>query len=98
VSNTKEAVAWLEYTYLYVRMMRNPSLYGVTVDMLEQDPLLEQYRLNLVHSAAIVLDRAGLIHYDRKTGAYCVLCVYESVYCDRNQSVSRVLFCVCVCV
>ena len=30
------------YTYLYIRMLRNPSLYGVTHDEIEKDPLLEQ--------------------------------------------------------
>jgi replicative superfamily II helicase len=29
ISNVKEAVNWLAYTYLYVRMLRNPSLYGI---------------------------------------------------------------------
>lgn len=29
VSNLKEAVNWLSYTYLYIRMRRNPTLYGV---------------------------------------------------------------------
>jgi pre-mRNA-splicing helicase BRR2 len=29
ISNVKEAVNWLGYTYLYVRMFRNPSLYGI---------------------------------------------------------------------
>ncbi len=30
ITNTKEAVTWLGYTYLYIRMMRNPALYGIT--------------------------------------------------------------------
>ena len=29
ICNVKEAVNWLAYTYLYVRMIRNPQLYGV---------------------------------------------------------------------
>lgn len=28
IKNVKEAINWLGYTYLYVRMMRNPLLYG----------------------------------------------------------------------
>jgi len=35
VQGVKEAVSWLGYTYLYVRMLRNPNLYGVGVDALE---------------------------------------------------------------
>ena len=29
ISSVKEAVNWLAYTYLYVRMLRSPDLYGV---------------------------------------------------------------------
>lgn len=28
VTNIREAVAWLSYTYLYIRMLRNPMVYG----------------------------------------------------------------------
>ena len=31
VRNRDEAVTWLGYTYLFVRMQRNPALYGVSV-------------------------------------------------------------------
>eukprot|EP01062_Namystynia_karyoxenos_P034812 TRINITY_DN2548_c0_g1_i1.p1 TRINITY_DN2548_c0_g1~~TRINITY_DN2548_c0_g1_i1.p1 ORF type:complete len:2184 (+),score=931.08 TRINITY_DN2548_c0_g1_i1:79-6552(+) len=70
VQNTKEANAWLAYTYLYVRMLRRPELYGVAKDEMEDDPQLEQRRADLVHTAASVLDRAALIKYDRKTGLF----------------------------
>lgn len=30
VQNTKEAVNWLGYTYLYIRMLRAPQLYGIS--------------------------------------------------------------------
>jgi pre-mRNA-splicing helicase BRR2 len=40
VANTKEAVNWLAYTYLYVRMLRTPSLYGIEPTEIERDPLL----------------------------------------------------------
>ncbi len=30
VTNIKEAVAWLSYTYLYIRMVKNPLVYGLT--------------------------------------------------------------------
>jgi activating signal cointegrator complex subunit 3 len=34
VSNVKEAVAWLTYTYLHVRMTKNPLVYGVSYEQL----------------------------------------------------------------
>ena len=36
----KEAVAWLGYTYLYVRMKQNPLSYGIPWDELAADPEL----------------------------------------------------------
>lgn len=32
VNNVREAVDWLAYTYLYVRMLRAPTLYGISHD------------------------------------------------------------------
>ena len=32
------------YTYLYIRMLRNPALYGISHDEIEKDPLLEQVK------------------------------------------------------
>lgn len=40
VQNLKDAAAWLEYTYLYVRMLCNPALYGVSPADAEEDPTL----------------------------------------------------------
>jgi len=60
------------YTYLYVRMLRNPTLYGVSEEELANDPLLEQRRADLIHSAATQLDKNSLIRYDRRSGAFQV--------------------------
>ena len=67
ISNTKEAVNWLAYTYLYVRMLRNPSLYKVEVN--DSDPTLIARRNELVHSAAMLLSKSHLIKYDKATGS-----------------------------
>eukprot|EP01035_Chromulina_nebulosa_P024492 gene24492-31894_t len=32
VTNIKEAATWLSYTFLFVRMCRNPLVYGLTFD------------------------------------------------------------------
>lgn len=58
----------IRYTYLYVRMLRAPALYGITPEEKDADPLLEQRCLDLIHSAAIQLDRCHLIKYDQRTG------------------------------
>lgn len=74
VQTVKEAAAWLGYTYLYVRMLRNPHLYGCNEADLagDGDSVLLQRRRDLVHSAAVILDKHGLIKYDRKTGFFHV--------------------------
>lgn len=72
VQHLQDAVNWLGYTYLYIRMLRNPTLYGVSHDAIKADPLLEQHRADLLHTAACCLERSGLIKYDRKTGHFQV--------------------------
>jgi len=68
IQTRQDAVNWLGYTYLYVRMMRAPRLYGISPDEAEEDRLLEQRRVDLVHSALMMLDKNNLIKYDKRTG------------------------------
>lgn len=70
VTNVAEAVSWLGYTYLYIRMLKNPVLYGCDEGVLRTDPTLLQYRVDLVHSAASTLAKNALIKYDVKTGLF----------------------------
>ena len=51
-------------------MLRNPVDYGITQDELEDDPHLLKRRVNLIHSAATVLDREGLVKYDRRSNTF----------------------------
>eukprot|EP00298_Acanthocystis_sp_HF-20_P013056 c20188_g1_i1.p1 GENE.c20188_g1_i1~~c20188_g1_i1.p1 ORF type:complete len:1637 (-),score=765.18 c20188_g1_i1:25-4935(-) len=71
VNNVKEGVNWLGYTYLYVRMLHNPALYGCGNDI-SRDRLLEKRRADLIHSAAVTLDKSNLIRYDYKSGTFQV--------------------------
>jgi pre-mRNA-splicing helicase BRR2 len=70
IRSREDAVDWLGYTYLYIRMLRNGSLYGVTLEEAEDDPYLIQKRVDFVHAAAIILDKTNLIKYDKKTGRF----------------------------
>ncbi|MCL7047252.1 hypothetical protein MKW94_014479 [Papaver nudicaule] len=72
VQNAKEACNWLGYTYLYIRMLRNPTLYGLAADVLDRDGTLEERRADLIHSAATVLEKNNLVKYDRKSGYFQV--------------------------
>uniref|UniRef100_A0A8C2KRI5 Activating signal cointegrator 1 complex subunit 3 n=1 Tax=Cyprinus carpio TaxID=7962 RepID=A0A8C2KRI5_CYPCA len=67
-----DAVNWLGYTYLYVRMLRNPTLYAVSHDDRSIDPLLERRRMDLVHTAATVLEKNNLVKYDKRSGNFQV--------------------------
>ncbi|KAF6753600.1 Sec63 Brl domain-containing protein [Ephemerocybe angulata] len=66
VRSREEAVEWLGYTYYYVRMLRSPALYGVSVDYQDpSDPTLLQKRADIIHSAAVLLEKCQLIKYER---------------------------------
>lgn len=67
-----QAATWLGYTYLFIRMLRNPTLYGLCVDDVRADPTLLQYRTDLAHSAATVLAKQNLIKYERRSGYFQV--------------------------
>ncbi|KAI9845853.1 MAG: DEIH-box ATPase [Sclerophora amabilis] len=67
VRSRDEAVDWLGYTYLFVRMLRSPGLYSVGAEY-EEDEALEQKRVDLVHSAATILEKSNLVKYEKKTG------------------------------
>ncbi|KAH8602881.1 Sec63 Brl domain-containing protein [Bisporella sp. PMI_857] len=67
VRSRDEGVEWLGYTYLFVRMLRSPGLYSVGAEY-EEDDALEQKRVDLIHSAAVVLEKSNLVKYDKKTG------------------------------
>jgi pre-mRNA-splicing helicase BRR2 len=68
IASLAEGSSWLGYTYLYVRMLRNPTLYGVSIDEKESDELLERRRLELIHACFGILHDAGLVLYNRRTG------------------------------
>jgi pre-mRNA-splicing helicase BRR2 len=71
VQNIEEAADWLSYTFLYVRMLRNPSLYGINdaEATLKSDPTLKKRRLDLAHTAATILEKSLLVQYDRRSGS-----------------------------
>ena len=73
------------YTYLYIRMLRSPAIYGVSHDLLKDDPLLEQRRKDLIHSAALYLDKHNLTKYDKKSGNFQVRLQYSTSVGNLNE-------------
>uniref|UniRef100_A0AAQ6A7X1 Activating signal cointegrator 1 complex subunit 3 n=1 Tax=Amphiprion ocellaris TaxID=80972 RepID=A0AAQ6A7X1_AMPOC len=70
VTNVEEAVKWLSYTYLYVRMRANPLAYGINHKAYQIDPALELYRKELVVEAGRKLDKARMIRFEERTGYF----------------------------
>ncbi|KAF7655892.1 hypothetical protein LDENG_00048920 [Lucifuga dentata] len=70
VTNVDEAVKWLSYTYLYVRMRANPLAYGINHRTFQMDPSLELYRKELVMEAGRKLDKARMIRFEERTGYF----------------------------
>ena len=59
VTNVREATLWLSYTYLFVRMLKNPLAYGVPWHELSADPRLEGRRKVLISDAARQLEKCA---------------------------------------
>ena len=70
VSNVNDGVKWLSKSYLYVRMLKSPSVYNISEEEIKEDKMLLKRRSNLIHSAAILLQKNNLIKYDIKTGEF----------------------------
>ncbi|CAH8557491.1 unnamed protein product [Schistosoma turkestanicum] len=68
VSNIDEAVTWLSYTYLFIRLRQNPLHYGLTTAILERDPDLVEFLGRFVRTCATDLDSAEMIRYEPATG------------------------------
>ncbi|KAH9253298.1 hypothetical protein BASA81_008649 [Batrachochytrium salamandrivorans] len=61
VSTVDEALAWLSYTFLFVRMLKSPTQYGVPYDARKTDPNLDQARGRLVSQAVRLLSEAKMV-------------------------------------
>ena len=69
VTSVREAITWLSYTYLYVRMLRNPLAYGIPFDQQKTDPHLWRWRHELVEVMARRLDSAKMIRFHPPSGS-----------------------------
>ena len=64
VTNVEEAIKWLGYTYMFVRMRKNPFTYGIEWDKLASDPQLYDRRKTLIINAARRLHALQMIVFD----------------------------------
>ena len=69
VTSVREAVTWLSYTYLHVRMLRNPLAYGIAYEQSHSDPRLARWRTELVEVMARRLDEARMVRFHPASGS-----------------------------
>ena len=67
VTSISEGVQWLGYSYLFVRMKRNPKEYGIDWSEYSDDPHLVQRRRELIVKAARTLHKSQMIILNEKT-------------------------------
>lgn len=67
VTSIPEAVQWIGYSYLFVRMRRNPMAYGIDWAEFQDDPTLVQRRRLLATQAARTLQKSQMIIYNETT-------------------------------
>ncbi|KAI5291851.1 hypothetical protein KEM54_005287 [Ascosphaera aggregata] len=67
VTSVNEAVQWLGYSYMFVRMQRNPYAYGIEWVELGDDPQLVLRRRDLIVKAARILQQSQMIIFNERT-------------------------------
>ena len=67
VTSVPEAITWLGYSYLFVRMRKNPMAYGIEWSEMSNDPNLVQRRRELIVNAARVLQKSQMIIFNETT-------------------------------
>ncbi|KAI1766214.1 Sec63-domain-containing protein [Hypoxylon sp. FL1150] len=67
VTSIPEAVQWIGYSYLFVRMQRSPMAYGIEWAEIRDDPTLVQRRRQLAIQAAKTLQQSQMIIFNETT-------------------------------
>ncbi|KAN0068688.1 Sec63 Brl domain containing protein [Elaphomyces granulatus] len=68
VTSVAEGVQWLGYSYLFIRMRREPRNYGIEWAEVQDDSMLVHRRRQLIIKAARVLQQSQMIIFIEKTG------------------------------
>jgi len=68
VTTVQEAVQWLGYSYLFVRMQKSPLSYGIEWAEIRDDPQLVLRRQKLIVDAARTLQQSQMIVFNETTG------------------------------
>ena len=67
VTSIADAVQWIGYSYLFVRMQRSPLTYGIEWAEIRDDPALVQRRRQLAIQAARTLQKCQMVIFNERT-------------------------------
>ncbi|KND93110.1 putative helicase mug81, partial [Tolypocladium ophioglossoides CBS 100239] len=67
VTSIQDALQWIGYSYLFVRMQRSPTSYGIEWAEIRDDPTLVQRRRQLAIQAARTLQQCQMIIFNERT-------------------------------
>ncbi|KAG9317584.1 Sec63-domain-containing protein [Chiua virens] len=89
VASVTEGVRWLGYTYLFVRMRKNPMQYGISQGTLVDDAGLLEQRTELIMRAARKLADLTMIDFDLGDKTFTIKDVgrIAAKYYIRHQSI-----------
>ncbi|KAG9057370.1 hypothetical protein FS842_007071 [Serendipita sp. 407] len=89
VTNVAEGAEWLSYTYLFVRMRKNPMVYGMTHDDPVNDPDLTERRHSMITIAGRKLAAAGMVQFNEDKGSFDITDIgrIASKYYVRHASI-----------
>lgn len=74
VTNIREAISWLSYTYLYVRMMKNPMVYGISYS----EKASFSIKCNHLSNYSLLCSTGGRPHTRQKTTRLDYWCCQEA--------------------
>ncbi|KAL0221892.1 hypothetical protein RCL1_001746 [Eukaryota sp. TZLM3-RCL] len=73
ISNIREAVQWLRYTFMFTRMKQNPLAYGVSWEVLQSDPELFSRRFEMIVDASRRLAEVRMVLFNEQAEALNVV-------------------------
>jgi replicative superfamily II helicase len=72
VSNVREAVRWLTYTYFYIRLLRNPLMYGLKPDEVATYEQRNGVLDTIVRKAGKRLHSIKMIRYVESSSSFAI--------------------------
>ena len=70
ITNVREAIQWLSYTYLFLRLIKNPLMYGIKGDAILSDPSFGGIRREMIEKAGKLLDSCKMIRYNEESQTF----------------------------